>query len=154
MALNDLPDDSRCPALPLSSSSLSLNPAKFSTLAADALLDERFHHDLVGSGSCPSQTVSQVLTRGLFVRDPCLAWPQGRRLPCQCAAPVSSSWFSVLFSSWEPGFASSREHDVLSSRTYHDRIDNYISSSKTGRKCNCISNSFKKGCKDVIVSGY
>ena len=70
------------------------------------------------STGCPSQTVRPNAHARTLRPWPCLAWPQGHRLPCQCAVPVSSSWFSVRFSSWEPGIASSREQGVLSSRTY------------------------------------
>ena len=112
MALKDLLDDSSCFALPVSrpsdsSSCLLLVPAKFSTLAADARLDDRFHQDLVGSTTCPSQTVGQGLTRRLFVREPVAHGDKRHRLPCQCAAPASNLWFSVLSSSWDPGVASS-----------------------------------------------
>ena len=96
MALNDLLDDSSCSALPvfrLSNSSSSLFQDAATTLAADARIDERFHHDLAGSTTCLSlslsRTVGQVLMRGLSVREPVLHGEPG-------VAPSQGTWRSVI----------------------------------------------------------
>ena len=51
------------------SSCLLLIPSRVSTLAIDARLGERLHHDFVRSTNCIPRTASQVLRRGLFIRE-------------------------------------------------------------------------------------
>ena len=51
------------------SSCLLFIPSRVSTLAVDARLGERLHHDFVNSTNCIPRTASQVLRLGLFVRE-------------------------------------------------------------------------------------